>query len=105
MPDLKLKICRREFHVSCAAGDEGRMRQAARIVDEQHQKVRRKTKTADGERIALMTALQVAFELLAADKPATQNINALSRLHDQIDDALARTNSSLHKRALNGVNQ
>lgn len=105
MADLRLKICRRDFHVACADGDESRMRQAARIVEERHGKMRDKTKAADGERIGLMTALQIAFESLADNKPAAQNFNALAPLHDKIDDALARTDSSLHKRALNGVNQ
>jgi len=108
MPQLKLKICRNEFHVSCAAGDEGLMREAANIVEEYREKLRGKTKTADGERLALMTALQIAFELSGGGgkkNSAGQLAAASKQLHKQIDDTLERTNDSLHKRALNGVNQ
>lgn len=77
------------------------MRAAARLVEEKIRELRDKTGVADGERAALMAALQIAFEArrAPADSSAAAAAPDVGGMLRRIDDALARTESSLQGRA------
>ena len=114
---LRLSIRRHQFNVSCAAADEDDMRQAAQLVEDKVRQLRDKTGVADGERAALMAALQIAFEFRRPPENAKSNSETRSdsksapapdsaaRAADyremlrRIDGALSRTESSLQGRA------
>lgn len=96
---LTIFIRQHQFSVRCGRHEEDAMRAAARAVEEKLRAVREQTKVADGERAALMAALQIAFE---ADGAAPGNAGRMLR---RIDAALARTDQFLQERATNGANQ
>lgn len=74
------------------------MRAAARQVEDKIRELRDKTGVADGERAALMAALQIAFESRNAPGAAATAADVGGILR-RIDGALARTESSLQGRA------
>lgn len=106
MGALQVNIRRHRFQVSCAARDEEAMRAAARLVEEKVKTLRDKTNVADGERAALMVALQIAFEFRNGASAAADSANDAKNdsppdfrgLLRRIDGALARTESSLQGR-------
>ncbi|MBE8157994.1 MAG: cell division protein ZapA [Betaproteobacteria bacterium] len=98
---LKIFIRQHQFSVRCGKNEENAMRAAARAVEEKLRTVREQTKVADGERAALMAALQIAFEADGAPGAPKNTAKMLRR----IDAALARTDQFLQERASNGMNQ
>lgn len=109
---VQIFIRRHQFNVNCPAKDEDAMREAARLVEEKIKRLRDKTGVADDERMALMTALQIAFEAQHAPAKSAKSAAApaksksaaaaapdISGILRRIDDALARTESSLQGRA------
>lgn len=100
---LKIFIRRHQFTVRCAKNEEQNMRAAAQMVEQKLAHVREQTNAADGERIALMAALQLAFES-GGNSPAAAHKNT-GRMLRRIDGALAKTDQFLQERASNGMNQ
>lgn len=106
MASLRINIRRHTFNVACAKGGEAAMKEAARAVEEKIDHLRGKTGVADGERAALMAALQIAYEARQnPEAPAAARAPDVSAMVRRINDALARTDSSLQGHASDGVNQ
>ena len=103
MPTLQVFIRQYKFNVSCTREDEAAMRAAARLVEEKVGALREKVKVADGERAAMMAALQVAFE--AQNAPSVTGNTKIAAMRRRIESTLERTNDYLQERAANGVNQ
>lgn len=101
MATLQVTIRRHRFGVKCAENDETAMRTAARAVEGKIKQLREKTGVADGERIALMAALQIAFE----SRDGSAGTLDFGEMINRIDGTLARTADSPQQRASNGVNQ
>ena len=98
---VQISIRRHRFNVSCGAQDEEKMHAAARLVEEKIKTLRDKTGVADGERAALMAALQIAFESCdTANAPAAKSSPPfdISDILRRIDGALDRSESSLRGR-------
>ncbi len=62
------------------------MQQAARMVEERNEEIRKKNQVADSERAVVMTALQIAFDSLKADteQPDSEQLAALCKRIDQV---------------------
>lgn len=103
MTTLQVFIRQHKFNVSCDKNDEAAMRAAARLVEEKVVALREKVKVADGERAAMMAALQVAFE--ARKTPPFTGHKKAAAMVRRINSALERTDGYLQERAANGVNQ
>lgn len=102
---VKITIRQHQFTVLCSPKEEDAMRAAARAVEDKLQLVREQTKVADGERAALMAALQIAYDKTPAASPAAYPSKYTDRLLRRIDGALARTDQFLQERAPGGLNQ
>ena len=103
---VKINIRQHQFTVLCGPKEEDAMRAAARAVEDKLQLVREQTKVADGERAALMAALQIAYDKTPAPAPASYPpAKYTDRLLRRIDGALARTDQFLQERAPGGLNQ
>ena len=66
---LTIHILGREFRVSCPEGEEQRLAASVEFVNRHMKELRDSGKVTGNERIAIMAALNIAHELLAA-KPA-----------------------------------
>lgn len=62
---LDVTIFGREYRIACAPGEESALQAAVRFLDARMGEVAGKLKSANSERVAVMTALNLAHEQLA----------------------------------------
>ena len=67
---LDIKIQGREYRVACAPEESGSLQAAAELLDARMSDIAKATKST-GERLAVMTALNLAHELNSARQDAT----------------------------------
>jgi len=100
---LDIKIQGREYRVACSAGEVDSLRAAAELLDARMGEIARATKST-GERLAVMTALNLANELNSARQddmsaPERQDVDAATALgrigsiEARLDEALAAQES------------
>lgn len=88
---VTVKILDKEYQVACPPEQEAELSTSARYLDKQMRKIRDTGKVIGVERIAVMAALNISYELLQAaggteeDKPAGE---AVKRLNRKLDEAL-----------------
>ncbi|MCB1842355.1 MAG: cell division protein ZapA [Halioglobus sp.] len=88
---VTVKILDKEYQVACPEDQESDLAVSAQYLDKQMRKIRDTGKVIGVERIAVMAALNISYELLRAaqghetDKPAT---DGLMRLQRKLDEAL-----------------
>lgn len=93
-----VRILEREFKVGCLASQEPGLIEAAQYLDQQMRKIQQAGKVIGLERIAMMAALNIAYELLMVKKAAPDPGNALERLQvllEKIDGALTQPISGI----------
>jgi cell division protein ZapA len=69
---VSVKILDKEYQVSCAADEVDALTASARHVDQQMRQIRESGKVFGLDRIAVMTALNMANELLQRRKAVTE---------------------------------
>jgi|SRR6185312_10295398 cell division protein ZapA len=89
-----VKILDKDYQVACPPEKEQGLIDAARHLDKQMRTVRDTGKVIGLERIAMMVALNTAYELLnkqpaVVEAPAVE-VEQLKKLSERIDDALHR---------------
>lgn len=96
---LDIKIQGREYRVACAPEEAGSLQAAAELLDARMSDIAKATKST-GERLAVMTALNLAHELNSARqdataKPADQAIDGeesmrrIKSIEARLDEVLA----------------
>ena len=71
---LTINLLGREFRVACPEGEERALLATVEFVNRKLKEVRDVGKVAGNERIALMTALNVAHEFLSQPKSPSANV-------------------------------
>ncbi len=89
---VTVKILDKDYQVACPEEQEADLTTSAKYLDKQMRKIRDTGKVIGVERIAVMAALNICYELLqasqgggAAGKP---NADAMQRLNHKLDEAL-----------------
>lgn len=89
---IVLSLLDREFQVSCPSEVESSLREAASYLNQQLQTARLRTRTQTNERLLLMTALNIAHELILLRSGDTIELDSLStriaRLQEKLESAL-----------------
>lgn len=94
---LDIKIQGRDYRVACAPEEAGSLQAAAELLDARMSEIAKATKST-GERLAVMTALNLAHELdtarhgpAAAGKPidAEETRRRIKAIEARLDEALA----------------
>lgn len=89
---LEIVLLGREFRVACAPGEREALLAAVDYVDARLRELTEKTHSS-GERLALMTALNIANELLQTRQASGVDLPEFRRrigtMNKRIDDALA----------------
>lgn len=93
MAQVDVKILDRDYRLSVSEDDRARLLQAVELVDERMRTIRDAGKISGHDRIAVMAALQIAHDLLAA--PAGPNAGGesarkLRKLSEEIDAEVKR---------------
>ena len=93
---VTVSILDKEYRISCHPDERESLLQAATFVDGQMREIRQKGRIIGTERIAVMTALNIANDLLLQQKDkedGSQNITRrIKSLQEKIEIALNTTN-------------
>ena len=99
MKQIEVQIMGQGYVLGCPEGGEGRLAEAVRTVDEAMCKIRDAGKIKARDRISVLAALNLAFDL--ADKPSSSVLDSgpsqekLQTLLHRLDQALASDNQLL----------
>jgi len=89
---VSVRILDKEYRISCAPHEQAGLRESARLVDERMRKIRQTGRILGADRIAVMAALNIAYELTKNQSNQTQSEQDLDRrlgdLQKRLDDAL-----------------
>ena len=93
---MDINILGREFRVACPADEQEALLTAADYLDKKMREIREQGKVIGVERIAVMAALNIAYELLSGREDAGFDITATKRrinsMEALLDEALADQN-------------
>ena len=88
---VTVKILEKEYQVACPEEQEAALVISAKYLDKQMRGIRESGKVIGLERIAVMAALNISYELLQASdhaEPGQPSGDSVKRLHNKLDDAL-----------------
>ncbi len=89
---VPVRILDKEYRVSCAPYEQAGLRESARLLDERMREIRQTGRILDADRIAVMAALNIAYELAKTQSSQTQGEQDLGRrlegLQKRLSDAL-----------------
>lgn len=91
---VSVHILGKEYKIACPADEKQQLLDAANHLDEQMREIREQGKVVGMERIAVMTALNLSYELLESQKQNQhQGVDTeayVKRSNDKLDNALHR---------------
>jgi cell division protein ZapA len=94
METVVVTILDKEYQVACPAEQKAALRDSARYLDEQMRKVKQGGKIIGSERIAVMSALNISYELLVNEgnvsNPDSVSSRDVDSLNKKLDEALYR---------------
>ena len=85
---LKVKILEKDYLVSCPDDKKNALTAAASHLDSKMRDIRSSGKVLGTERIAVMAALNITYELLESSKGLTSEKSVLSSLEERMDKIL-----------------
>lgn len=90
---ILINIMGKELRIACPADERDELLASAKYVDAKMREMRDRGRTHNTDSLAVMTALNIAHELLQTQTMINQQDSALTgklkRLHDKIDSALS----------------
>lgn len=96
---VKVRILEKEVQMSCATDDEENLKRAARHVDKSMSEFRQRNFSASVEKIAIVTAINMANELLHASSSSSSNseeiYKKISSMQLMIENVLADTDDDV----------
>ena len=96
---VTIRILGKDYMVSCPAGEQASLISSAKEVDEKMREIRQTGKIIGSERIAVITALNLANELNSANHQVdiidTDIIKRVSELQKKAEAILTRVNTEL----------
>ena len=94
---VSVRILDKEYMVSCPSGEQNSLLSSARQVDEKMRDIRKSGKVIGSERIAVVTALNLAHELNTASGQVKvidkEIVSRMDELQQRIDATLERINN------------
>ncbi|HIO91734.1 MAG TPA: cell division protein ZapA [Leucothrix mucor] len=96
---ISIRILDKDYMVACPSGEQKSLISSARQVDEKMRDIRKSGKIIGSERIAVITALNLAHELNTASGQVQfidqEIVSRVDELQQRIDATLARINPSI----------
>ena len=90
---VTVRILDKEYRVSCGPDEEAGLRESARMLDRRMREIRQTGRVVGTDRIAVMAALNIAYELIKIQNNQLQDEQDLERrlgnLQQRLGDALA----------------
>lgn len=89
MSELCVKIYGRQYRLAVSTGEEKLLTQCAEAVDKQMNAIHESGKVMNGDQVAALTALEIAYESVKAETQANQKIKELTDRVAELEAALA----------------
>jgi cell division protein ZapA len=90
---VSVRILDKEYRVSCGPDEQEDLLESGRVLDQRMREIRQTGRVIGVDRIAVMAALNIAYELLKLQHSQVQGEQDLDRrlrdLQDRLGDALA----------------
>lgn len=87
---VEITLLGREYRVACPAGREGRLLEAAMLLDARMREVQEAGKLLGAEKIAITAALNIAHDFLFSDQSKGYDLHEARRRIQAIDQRLDR---------------
>ena len=89
--NVTVSVMGRDLSFACDSDEEARVKEAAEYLDEQMREIQKTGKVLGNDRIAIMAAMNICFELFALRENAETSstfTNRIKSLNDLIESAL-----------------
>jgi cell division protein ZapA len=90
---VTVRILDKEYRVACEPDEKDGLQDSARMLDQRMREIRQTGRVIGADRIAVMAALNIAYELLKSQQGRVHEEKDLGRrlgdLQDRLSDALA----------------
>ena len=90
---VSVRILDKEYRIACGPDEQVGLRESARMLDERMREIRQTGRVIGTDRIAVMAALNIAFELIKLQQRQVEGQQDLARrlneLQGRLGDALA----------------
>ncbi len=90
---LEVKILDKEYLVSCPPDKQKELREASMQLDAKMREIRSSGKVFGSERIAVMAALNLTYELMQTSLTSSSDQKKMDKLEAQMDHMLAAKES------------
>lgn len=90
---LEVKILDKEYLVSCPPDKQKELREASMQLDAKMREIRSSGKVFGSERIAVMAALNLTYELMQTSLTSSSDQQKMDKLEAQMDHILAAKES------------
>ncbi|MDE3009801.1 MAG: cell division protein ZapA [Pseudomonadota bacterium] len=87
---VEITLLGREYRVACPAGQEGKLLEAALLLDSRMREVAEAGKLLGAEKIAITAALNIAHDFLFSDQSKSYDSHEARRRIREIDQRLDR---------------
>jgi cell division protein ZapA len=85
---VTVQILDKDYRIACAAGEEQSLMDCARMLDRRMREVRQNGRVIGADRIAVMAALNVIYELMQRSAGVKVDTERLARLQERIDSVM-----------------
>ena len=82
---VTVQILDKDYRIACAAGEEQALMDCARTLDKRMREVRQNGRVIGADRIAVMAALNVIYDLMQRGTGVEVDRDRLARLQERID--------------------
>jgi cell division protein ZapA len=81
---VTVQILDKDYRIACAPGEEQGLMDCARMLDKRMREVRQNGRVIGADRIAVMAALNVIYDLMQQSAGAASDRDRLARLQERI---------------------
>ncbi len=92
---LKIQILEKEYQVNCAPEEQEALQNSASLVNKKMEEIRKGSSIIGLERIAVMTALNLAHDVISGQDSKKQDVGA-SKIFNSLDSKITKALSDLN---------
>jgi len=94
---VTVRILDKEYRVACGPDEQVGLRESARILDERMREIRKTGRVVGADRIAVITALNITYELIKLQDSQAQGEQDLDRRLGDLQQRLGDTLATQHQ--------
>lgn len=88
---VTVQILDKDYRIACAVGEEAALMDCARMLDGRMREVRQNGRVIGADRIAVMAALNLLYDMSQKSAKALADVERLARLQERMESAVGST--------------